>query len=251
MAKSAHLPQARRLIADSFRDTWRNKRSLVPIILIVMVPVLLLGLTMGAASSASAYGSLATLIMNVAVITTVMHLAAGTKHVKLAEAYYGGTRRFVPFVLVVLMLMAQTLPLLFGGLLYVSGSGGTVGLGLPEKLILVGMWAVIALPTFRWLARSIFALYIVQDDDVSPVAAVRASSALVRGATWRVGVRLLAATLTIFVLIIGPALVAATLPADSGLGSQLLLAGLQLLLGLVVVPFAAMYGYKLLKALQS
>lgn len=249
MAKST-LPKTRHLIKASFADMWSMRQSLLPIILIVMLPLVVLGFVTNNDQITGSYGSLATLVMNLAVIYAVVRFKTKGKNLTLNQAYYEGTTRFVPFVGVIALLALQMIPLLIGGLIYVSGStGATVGLGLPELSLLAGLWLLIGLPSLRWLTRSVFGLYLVLNEKNSPVAAIRASAALVRGRSWLVFYRLLAAALLLFVIIIIPSLAVSSLPSQSGWGVRLATEVLQLASSLILVPFASVYGYNLLEAL--
>lgn len=239
-----------KLITSTFADIWRLKGSLFPIILLIMIPVVALNLLTNSDQTLGTYGSFATLIMNVAVISSTIHLMLGAKKVTIPQAYYAGTARFVAFMCVVGLLGLQMIPLLIGGLIYVSGStGATVGLGLVEMLLLGGIWLLFSVPTFRWLTRSVFALYLVQDASVSPLVAVRQSRSLVAGKGWAVFGRMAAGVVVMILVLIIPSLAISTLPATASLLSKLATSLLQVFSALVLVPFASIYGYKLLEAL--
>lgn len=244
------MPKTISLIKRSLTDMWRYRGSLMPIILLIMVPVVILNLLTSSDQTLGTYGSFATLIMNVAVIYTVMKLKTGTHNVSLTEAYYTGTTRFVVFMCVVGLLGVQLLPLLIGGLIYVSGStGATVGLGPVEIGLLVGIWLLFSIPTFRWLTRSVFGLYFVQDNKLRPIAAVKASSALVRGNSWRVFGWMMAGAVCMIVVLLLPSLAISTLPESASWLARIATSVLQILSALVLVPFASVYGYNIVEAL--
>lgn len=244
------MPKTIFLIKKSFADAWNYRSSLIPIILLVMLPVVALSLVTSSDQTLGTYGSFATLIMNIAVIYTVITLKTGAKNISLSQAYYGGTTRFVAFMGVVGLLGLQLIPLLLGGLIYLSGStGATVGLGPIEIGLLGGIWLLFALPTLRWLTRSVFALYLVQDANVSPIAAVRSSSSLVRGKSWSVFGRILVGTIVMIIVLLIPSLAISTLPESASWVSKIATSLLQVLSALVLVPFASVYGYNLLEAL--
>ncbi len=229
---------------------WSMRGTLAPIILLIMIPVVALNLLTNSDQTLGTYGSFATLIMNIAIIYAVIRLKTGTKKVTLAEAYYGGTTRFVAFMCVVALLGLQLIPMLIGGLIYVSGStGATVGLGPVEMALLGGIWLLFAVPTFRWLTRSVFALYLVQDSAMRPVAAVKASSSLVRGKSWSVFGRMLVGTIFMILVLILPSLAISTLPESASLISKIATSLLQILSALILVPFASVYGYNILEAI--
>ena len=239
-----------RLIRNSFKDMWHYRGSLAPIILVIMIPVVILNLLTNNDQTLGSYGSFATLIMNIAAITTVMRLKRGNGKVDLAEAYYAGTSRFVAFMCVVGLLGLQLIPFLIGGLVYVSGStGATVGLGPVELFLLGGIWLLFSLPTLRWVTRSVFALYLVQDPDSRPIAAVKESSRLVRGHSWRVIGAILAGAVLMLMLLIIPSLAISTLPESASLLAKIATSLLQIISALILVPFMSLYGYNILEAL--
>lgn len=244
------MPKTLTLIRASIADTWRLKSSLFPIIIIVILPVVILNLLTGNDQTLGSYGSFATLIMNVAAIYAVIKLKTGSKKVTIAQAYYTGTARFVAFTGVVGLLVIQMIPLIIGGLIYVSGStGATVGLGPVELTLLGGIWLIFALPTLRWLTRSVFGLYLVYDTSLGPIASVKASSALVRGRSWSVFGKILAGTILMFIVLIIPSLAVSTLPDSASILAKVATSLLQLLSALILVPFATVYGYNILEAL--
>lgn len=244
------MPKTFALLKKSIIDVWRLKASLFPIVLLIMIPVVALSLITSSEQTLGSYGSFATLIMNVAVIYTVIKLKTGSKNVGLGEAYYAGTARFVAFMCVVGLLGLQMIPLLIGGLIYLSGStGATVGLGSVEMALLGGMWLLFALPTFRWLTRSVLALYGLFDAKTGPIAAVRQSSALVRGKSWRVFGWILAGSALMIIVLIVPSLAISTLPVSASLLTKTATSLLQILSALILVPFASIYGYNIVEAL--
>lgn len=246
------MPKTRTLITRSIKEIWQYKSTLFPIILLIMIPVVALSLLTSSDQTLGTYGSFATLIMNVAVIYAVIKLKTGTKKVTLSEAYYHGTGRFVAFMCVVGLLGLQMIPMLIGGLIYLSGStGATVGLGPVEIALLGGIWLLFALPTFRWLVRSVFALYIAQDSSIRPIAAVKQSSALVRGKSWRVFGYVLAGAVLMFVVLVIPSLAISTLPDSASWLAKIATSLLQILSALILVPFASLYGYNILEALGA
>ena len=244
------MPKTITLIKKNLSQMWQLRGSVVPIILLVIIPVVILNFATGSDQTLGAYGSFATLVMNLAVIAAVVKLKTGTKKVTVGDAYYQGTAHFVAFMCVIGILAVQLIPFLLGGLIYLSGStGATVGLGPVEITLLGGIWLLFSVPTLRWLTRSVFALYLVQDSDIRPVQAVRQSSLLVRGNSWRVFVAMLAGTVLMAVVLIVPSLAIATIPETASLLVKFATGILQVLSALILVPFASIYGHNILEAL--
>lgn len=244
------MPNTLQLIKQSFADIWRARRSLVPIILVIMIPVTILQYLTSSEQTLTTYGSFATLVMNLAALSTVVKLKTDSKKIGLGEAYYAGTSQFVGFVCVVGLLCLQLIPLLLGGLVYVSGStGATVGLSGFEMALLGGVWLLFGVPSFRWLTRSVFGLYLILEKDARPIAAVKASSALVRGKSWKVFGRILAGSVLMLAILLLPSLAISTLPETASLLAKVSTSLLQILSALILVPFASIYGYNILEAI--
>lgn len=244
------MPKTLPLIKQSFVEIWHYKATLFPIILLIMIPVVILNLITNSDQTLGTYGSFATLIMNVAVINAVVKLKTGTSKIDIAEAYYVGTARLVAFMCVIALLGLQMIPLLIGALIYLSGStGATVGLGPVEMVLLGGIWLIFAIPTLRWLTRSVFALYFVQAANMRPIAAVKQSSLLVRRNGWRVFGKVLAGTVLMFAILILPSLAISTLPESASWLAKIATSLLQIMSALVLVPFASVYGYNIVEAL--
>jgi hypothetical protein len=240
------------MIRAAFADVWNYKSTLFPIVLTVTAPVVVVSLLTGSDQTLGTYGSFATLIMNLATVSAVIKLMKGQARVSLSEAYYQGTSRLVAFIGAVAILGLQMIPFLIGGVIYLSGStGATVGLSTVELVLLGGIWLLFSVPTLRWLTRSVFGLYLVQDPQVRPLEAVRASSALVYGRSWVVLGRILAGALLMVVILFIPSLAVSTLPDSASLMTQVATGLLQIVSALVLVPFASVYGYKILEALDG
>ncbi|MBW3538297.1 hypothetical protein KY386_02265 [Candidatus Parcubacteria bacterium] len=248
--RPAPLPSAWRLLRGSLGVMKRRWRPLVGITAVGAVTTGLLSASrdLAADPALAVYRSLATLVMNTALIWAVIRLHQG-QPVTLRSAYYSGTAALVRFMLVALVLALQLVPLAAGAIIYDQGTGSAaVAVSLGERLLLGLIWLVLALPTLYWLTRSIFSLYIVQEPEVTPVQALRRSTAAVRGRTLAVARRLLVlAVLAVVVMALPPLALAVTV----GLRQPFwLLALLQLATSLVLLPLAAVYGYRLYRALE-
>ncbi len=244
------MPSIKNIIAQTFKDIWNSRRSLLSVILIVMVPVVLLSVFTSNDQAIGAYGSFATLIMNMAVLSTVIRIKTTGQTVSVGQAYYEGTARLVAFIGVIVLLGLALVPFLIGGLFYLSGStGSTVGLGTPELIILAAWWAIWSMPSIWLINRSIFALYFVLDSAYKPLAALRHSASLVRGHSWAVLGRLLVGTVVLFIAIVLPSLALSALPDSASFGVKLGTAALQIVSSVVLVSFASIYGYNIVEAL--
>lgn len=212
------LPSAWKLLGQTLSTLWHNKRVFLGLAVVygVLNLVLVRGLNGGAdisslkqqmAASLGNPGQLATdfsvfvsllgssgndanpaagpyqffllLVVSLATIWAARQVMAGHA-VRVRDAFYRGMYPLVPFVLVFVVVLLQTLPLLIGGLLYTI----VVNVGIaatPVEQMLWGLLAlVLAIVTIYMLCSSLFALYIVTLPDMTPRRALKSARQLVR-----------------------------------------------------------------------
>lgn len=120
-------------------------------------------------------------IGSLALIWTFRQLQSNAKtKVTMRRAYYLGTAPLVPYVLVIVVILAQLLPALIGTTLYQQVSSA----GLAASSIEMGAWLILLLATLLlslyMLCSSVFALYIVTLPDMTPLVALRSARELVK-----------------------------------------------------------------------
>jgi len=141
----------------------------------------------GASSNPSggAYQTLLVIIMSLVAIWALRQVLAGHK-IRARDAFYKGTYPLVPFILVLLVVGLQLLPLLAGSWLYSTVVGNALAVTALEKLI----WGVIALSlaifSLYMISSSLFALYIVTLPEMTPMKALRSARQLVRHRRWTI-----------------------------------------------------------------
>lgn len=240
------LPGTWVLLRQSVRFLRQHFWRLVAVVAVVAVPTSLLDLAIGTEGETQlrAYFSLAALLMNLALLWTIIKLDQG-ESVGLSRAYYLGTASFVRFMLVALVLALQLLPFIIGTSIYaigVAGAGGSVA--LVEKLLLAGLGLALTAPTLFWLTRYLFALFIIPTSPKSPIEALRTSRAAVKGRGFGVFRRLGLFGLLAVVVLALPSVGLILLAQGGGW-----LVGLQLTTTLLFLPLTNIYLYKLFRAL--
>lgn len=235
------------LLKTSWGNYRRNAKLLAAIALVVALPGGLLTLA-GVDPVISAYISLATVLMNLALIWTIDQLRQGHS-VTVKRAYYEGTATVVQFMLTSVFLLLLLLPLALGGLLFNSAAGGasSASIGTPERLLVAILWLILAVPSLFWLVRRLFALLIVVEDKTTPLAAIRRSRELVKGRSWPVFGRLAALAAVVVVVILIPTVL--LIVAASATILNFGLAALQLAVSLTVLPWSYIYLHKLYRSL--
>lgn len=221
------LPKARKLFSATVRHLLRHKRLYVGLALVHFVLMLLLvkglsfgfdsqlseikdaleevfvdesawltsaalfGTLLGSAGTAtgeaaSTYQAMLLVLTSLAVIWALRQSHAGEK-VRAKDAFYKGMYPLVQFILVLLVLLLQLLPLAIGNLLYsIVLQNGLAVTGV-EQAVWAILFGLLALLSLYMITSSIFALYIVTLPDVKPLQALRSARALVRHRRLMVG----------------------------------------------------------------
>ncbi len=193
----------------------------------------------------SVYLSIATLLMNLALVWVVSRIDRD-ESVTLSEAYYKGTASIVRFILVALVLTLSCLPAAFALLFYNYGTvSATAVVSAPEKILLGFLALLFAMPTVILLPRLAFALQITVDTELSPLAALKRSWVITRKRLLYVLSQLLK-LIGVFIIIVIP--IAAALAFAN---NTLVIAVLDFLVLLVLLPFMNIYLYKLYRTLPS
>ncbi len=146
----------------------------------------LIGTTNFSSSEAGGvYQMLLLLIVSLAVIWTLRKVLAG-EVVRVRDSFYKSMQPFIPFVLVLLVIGLQLIPLLIGSWLF-----GTITInGIAVTALEKGLWALLCLLlatlSLYMICSSLFALYIVTLPDMTPMKALRSARQLVRHRRWEV-----------------------------------------------------------------
>ncbi|HSX48235.1 MAG TPA: hypothetical protein VLF41_01895 [Candidatus Nanoarchaeia archaeon] len=234
------------LLTGSLRDFWHERRSLMLVAVVVALPVGLISL-LSQDPGILAYGSLAAVVMNLALIWTVVRLGKG-QAVKLKEAYYEGTSALVRFLLVALVLVASLLPFVIGATVFSSAvSDVTVQVSLAEKLLVGLLWLILSIPTVRWLTRYSFSLLLASQPGTTPIQALRLSKQRAQGHGWAIFGRLLGLTLFLVAVIFIPTIAIYILIPP--VFSSFVLAVLQLVVTLTILPIFYVFLYRLYEGL--
>lgn len=139
----------------------------------------------GTSGSAGAYQLFLALILSLAIIWALRQRLAGTA-IRLRDSFYLGMYPLIPFILVLIVVGLQLLPLVIGASLYSLVVNGGIAVHAIEK---VG-WAIFCLflagLSLYWICSSVFALYIVTLPNMTPMKALRSARELVRYRRWSI-----------------------------------------------------------------
>lgn len=134
---------------------------------------------------AGAYQTMLLIVISLVVIWTLRQsLASKVPQVTIRDAFYKSLYPVVPFLLVLLVITLQLLPLALAGFLYNAVIGGGLAVTAIEKGLWIVLLALFALLSFYLVSSSIFALYIVTLPNMTPTVALRSARELVRYRRW-------------------------------------------------------------------
>lgn len=142
--------------------------------------VLLTGGASGSVSEAgSVYQSLLVVVISLVSIWALRKTYAKS-NITLKDSFYKSMTPFVPFILVVLIIGLQLLPLLLGTSIYSAAISQGLAASFTERVIWMVFVFLLFVFTIYLLSSSVFALYIVTLPDITPLQALRSAKELVR-----------------------------------------------------------------------
>lgn len=177
---SGEITQTKDLLDEVFGN------GLEEIVTSASIFVYLLGSSGNAASeTAGAYQMILTIVVSLALVWTLREVYANNK-VHIRDGFYRGMYPLIPFLLVLLIILVQLIPMMIGLFLYnIATTQGVAATAVEQWLWLVFLIMTTILSVY-WLSASLFALYIVCLPDMTPFKALRSARELVRYRRWTV-----------------------------------------------------------------
>jgi hypothetical protein len=147
--------------------------------------VILLGSSGASGSDVSGlYQFLLGLVVSLALIWALRCVSAD-KTARIRDAYYAGMYPLVPFLLVLLVVGVQLLPMIIGSSLFSAVTVNDIAVSSIERIGWGLVFALTAGISFYGLTTSLIALYIVTLPGMTPVRALRSANEIVRGRRWQ------------------------------------------------------------------
>ena len=134
----------------------------------------------GATTAAAQYQSAMIAIFSLAFIWVFRQLNSG-QLVRIRDSFYQSMYPLIPFVLVIVLLGLQLVPLTIGGSLYSMAVTYNIAVEPWERIALAALLLVLAVWSIRVVTATIFALYIVTLPNMTPLRAYRTARQLVYG----------------------------------------------------------------------
>lgn len=203
MTKSTNLPSGWALWRQTITVYLAHWRLYSIIVLVITIPTAALKVLASGDATIVAYSSLATLIMNVALIYAVIGFDEKPNvRPKLRGLFYESSTVLIRYVIVGFTLAIMLIPAAFGlGLVGLASNTTTVP-PLGEILLFGIVGLIIAIPSIYLLTRNGFGLITVFENNNWPTHALRASRNLTKGYFWAVLGRNLIMALGLFIAII-------------------------------------------------
>ncbi len=145
------------------------------------------------------YQTLLIIIMSLVVIWALRQVLAGRK-IKAKEAFYQGTFPLIPFILVLLVIGLQLLPLALGSWLYSTVITSGIAITGIEKFLWALLAMLLATLSLYMICSSLFALYIVTLPNMTPMKALRSARQLVLYRRWTVLLKILFLPLALIII---------------------------------------------------
>jgi uncharacterized membrane protein YidH (DUF202 family) len=155
--------------------------------------------TQSSSVNAGVYQTILLIIVSLALIWTLRQSYNDNK-VRARDAFYKGMYPVIPFILVLLVIGLELIPLLIGGSIYATVTNNGIAVGALEKMLWVLMFAGLSFISLYLITSSIFALYIVTLPDMTPMKALRSARQLVKRRRWLVMRKMLFLPLVIVVV---------------------------------------------------
>jgi hypothetical protein len=242
MSQAASQPSVWKLwkeVAASYRTHfWRYTL----IVLVVALPTTAFTAISQGDATVAAYGALAALFMNAALLYAIITCQAQEK-VKLRTFYYNSSIAIVRYVIVGIVLAIMLIPAAFG--LSLVGLGGGISeipsVGEVTLLGIIGL--ILAIPSIYLIIRNGFALIGVFESGIWPGAALQASRQITQGRFWGLFLRYIGMSLGLLVVALPIAFICIGLFTVSQ--EPLFLSLYQILNTAIILPLFYLYLYRL------
>jgi hypothetical protein len=176
-------------LKNAFNQAFTGHLGFVPTGLSIFV--LMVGSAGNTSSqTAGAYQIFLAVISSLAVIWSLRQVVSGRKPL-VRDAFYRGMTPLIPFLIVLMVVGLELLPLITGSALYSLVINNGIAVYAVEKLLWALLFGAMGLLTFYLISSSVFALYIVTLPDMTPLKALRSARGLVRYRRWTVMRKLL------------------------------------------------------------
>ncbi|MDB5163853.1 MAG: hypothetical protein JWS12_471 [Candidatus Saccharibacteria bacterium] len=150
-------------------------------------------------ASAAVYQAVLILIASLALVWALREVRAGTS-LRVRDSFYKGMYPLIPFLLVLMVIGLQLIPLGIGSTVYSLVVNNAIAVTFLEKFLWAALFFALTLLSIYMVTSSVFALYIVTLPDMTPMKALRSARQLVLHRRWVVLRKVLFLPLILLVL---------------------------------------------------
>lgn len=141
--------------------------------------------TQSSSVNAGVYQTILLVIVSLALIWTFRQ-AYNNNKIRARDAFYKGMYPLIPFILVLIVIGLELIPMLIGGSLYSAVVTNGLSVGSFETFVWVAVFIVLSLVSLYLITSTLFGLYIVTLSNMTPLKALRSARQLVRRRRWLV-----------------------------------------------------------------
>ncbi len=162
----------------------------------------ILGLLFSSSTSStySGFSSILFVLISLVAIWSIRNIF-NNKKFSAKDAYYNSVYPAIPFVLILILIGIQFIPMAIGLSLYNYLVIGGIAINFFEKVIAIAIIVFLILLSLYFFGSSIFALMISTLESVPPMKALRTARELVRGIRWKLVLKLLFLFVSLFIAI--------------------------------------------------
>lgn len=181
LANTSSLPELKTLFDATAQGTGSQISSTLALFGV------LVGTNGAAGEAAGVYQSILQVIMSLAFVWVIRSVGPDAKKkVRIRDAFYQGMYPLVPFLLVMLVIVLQLIPMLIGATLYSIVIGNGLAVTAIEQLAWVAAFFILTVFSLYMVSTSLIALFVVTLPNMTPVKALKTAGRMTRYRRWTV-----------------------------------------------------------------
>lgn len=145
--------------------------------LIVLAGTTVSGVT---TSGGGSYQPTLEIILSLSIIWSLYQIKLDNKLISVKKSLYDGMCPFIPFVLILLLIGVEALPMVIGAAIYSIVMANGIAVVFYERMIWLAVFILLSLVSLYFISSSSIALFIVTQPNMTPILALRRAKKLVK-----------------------------------------------------------------------
>jgi len=137
----------------------------------------------GTTADTGVFQTVLIILISLAIIWSLRQINFSPK-IKIRDAFYKSTDQFIPFVLVLIVVVLQLIPILIANWIITNVIGGGIAVSALERFLAYTLSGLLTLLSFYMLCSSLFAVYIVSLPEMTPFRALKGARKVVVHRRW-------------------------------------------------------------------